>query len=148
MLSSKNATCCGFLACPLPAPSQKALYRKYFSTMKYRSSALQISYSGCGIYCFTSTKWNFLNHLSMFISVIWLFSMQKPVTTSVWIITALNRVYVWVGMWRQRNIGCILFGWTYFPCGFLDDLNDFVSDRSTYICEGDAHPFPLLPPTI
>lgn len=38
-------------------------------------------------------------------------------------------------MWGQRNIGCILFGRTYFPCGFSDDFNDFVLNRSyAYTC--------------
>lgn len=44
-------------------------------------------------------------------------------------------------MWRQKNIGCILFGRTYFPCRFSDDLNDFVLHRDTLILGGDAHPF-------
>lgn len=77
-----------------------------------------------------------------------LIKMQKAVTTLFWIITALNRVYAGVRMWSQRNVGCILFGRTYFPCGFSDDLNDFVLDRSMYVRGGDAHPFPMLPPTI
>lgn len=29
-------------------------------------------------------------------------------------------------MWRQRNIGCILFCRTLFPFRFSDDLDDFV----------------------
>lgn len=44
-------------------------------------------------------------------------------------------------MWRQKNVSCILFGRTYFPCRFSDDLNDFVLHRDTFICGGDAHPF-------
>lgn len=110
MPSSKNATCYGFLACPLPSPSPKELYRKYFSTIKHRSSALQMSCSDCGIYCFT-----FKNETLKIIS--WcpcqlrdrLIKMQKAVTTLFSVITAFNRVYTWAGMWRQRNRGCILF---------------------------------------
>lgn len=82
-------------------------------------------------------KWNFLNHLLVSTSVIWLITMQKAVTTLSWIITTLSRVYMWVGMWMQRNIVCILFGRTYFPCGFSDDCNNFILDGSHYIHVGE-----------
>lgn len=78
----------------------KGLYRKYFSTMRHRSSALWISRSDCGMYCFTSKN-------ETFEIVSWcphqlhdcLIKTQKAVTTSVF-----NSVYLCVGVWRQRNV--------------------------------------------
>lgn len=44
-------------------------------------------------------------------------------------------------MWRQRNIGCILFGRTHFPFSFSDDLNDFGLHKDAFILRGDAYAF-------
>lgn len=122
--SFKNATCCGFLACPLPSPSQKELCRKYFSTTKHGSSALQTSgFVDSGIYCFTSRPRAVLsfNHPLMSTSVVHLIKMQKTLTTLLGNVTALRSVHMWVGMWGQRYMGCILFSRANFQCRVSDD---------------------------
>lgn len=127
------------MSSPLSFP--KGTVQKVFFHNETQILSSAVSYCDSGIHWFTSKSKTFKNHLLVSTTVMWLIKQQKTVTTSVSIISHFNRSYMWNGMWRQKNVSCILFGRTYFPCRFSDDLNDFVLHRDTFICGGDAHPF-------
>lgn len=127
------------MSCPLSFPKETVQKVFFHNETLIFSSA--VSCCDSGIHCFTSKTKTFKNHLLVSTTCTWLMKTQKTITTSVLIISHFNRVFMWNGMWRQRNIGYILFGRTHFPFRFSDDLNDFVLNRDTFILRADVHLF-------